>query len=166
SGTPVRGGTLKFAWLGAPESIDPQENSSFACASFSNNIVDRLLIQDRDTGKLSPWLTTTWEHNDTLTEFVFTLREDVTFSDGTKFDARSVKDNLDQFYYGDPALNIKPNGRSYLGPYTETQILGEHMVKVVFSAPNASFPQLAAHSGTGNISFLAERTLRSSAEQR
>ncbi|MEV0707861.1 ABC transporter substrate-binding protein [Nocardia aurea] len=165
-GTPVRGGTLKFAWLGAPESIDPQVNSSFAGANFSNNIVDRLLFQDRDTGALSPWLATKWEYNDTITEYTFTLREDVTFSDGTKFNATSVKNNLDQFYFGDEALSIKPNGKSYLGPYKETQVVSEFVVKVLFNAPNASFLQLTAHSGTGNISFLADRTLKSSAKDR
>ncbi|MBH0779569.1 ABC transporter substrate-binding protein [Nocardia bovistercoris] len=165
-GPPVRGGTLTFAWLGAPESIDPQVNSSFAGANFSNNIVDRLLFQDRDTGELGPWLATKWEYNADLTEYTFTLREDVTFSDGTKFTATSVKNNLDQFYFGDEALGIKPNGKSYLGPYKESVVVSEYVVKVLFGAPNSSFLQLTAHSGTGNISFLAERTLRSSAKDR
>ncbi|GAA0997706.1 ABC transporter substrate-binding protein [Acrocarpospora macrocephala] len=165
-GAPVKGGTLKFAWLGAPESIDPQINSSFAGANFSNNIVDRLLFQDRDTGEFSPWLATKWEYNDDITEYTFTLREDVTFSDGTKFNATSVKNNLDQFFNGDEALGILPNGKSYLGPYQETQVVSDYVVKVRFSAPNASFLQLSAHSGTGNISFLADKTLKSSAEDR
>ncbi|MFC8528864.1 ABC transporter substrate-binding protein [Nocardia sp. NPDC057227] len=165
-GTPVRGGSLKFAWLGAPETIDPQVNSSFAGANFANNIVDRLLFQDRDSGQLSPWLATKWEHNDAITEFTFTLRDDVTFSDGTKFDATSVKNNLDQFYRGDEALGIKPNGKSYLGPYKETVVVSPTVVRVNFTAPNASFLQLTAHSGTGNIPFLAEKTLKSSAQER
>ncbi|GAA1011578.1 ABC transporter substrate-binding protein [Acrocarpospora pleiomorpha] len=165
-GAPVKGGTLKFAWLGAPETIDPQVNSSFAGANLSNNIVDRLLFQDRDTGEFSPWLATKWEYNDDITEYTFTLREDVTFSDGTKFNATSVKNNLDQFFNGDEALGILPNGKSYLGPYKETEVVGDYVVKVRFSAPNASFLQLTAHSGTGNIGFLADKTLKSSAEDR
>jgi peptide/nickel transport system substrate-binding protein len=166
SGAPVKGGTLKMAFLGSIESLDPHENSSFAGTNYSNNIVDRLTFQNRDTGEITPWLAESWQNNADFTEWTFNLRNDVTFSDGTKFTATSVKNNLDQFVNGDTALSILPYGATYLGGYKETQVVSEYVAKVVFATPTASFLQLTAHSGTGNIAFLADKTLKSSASER
>jgi peptide/nickel transport system substrate-binding protein len=166
AGAPVKGGTLKMAFLGSIESLDPHVNTSFAGTNYSNNIVDRLTFQDRDTGEITPWLATSWQTNADFTEWTFNLRDDVTFSDGTKFNATSVKNNLDQFVNGNAALGILPFGATYVIGYKETQVVSEYVAKVVFSAPAGSFLQLTAHSGTGNIGFLADKTLSCSASER
>jgi peptide/nickel transport system substrate-binding protein len=75
---PVQGGTLKMAFLGSIESLDPHVNTTFAGTNYSNNIVDRLTFQDRDTGEISPWLATSWSSNADFTEWTFNLRDDVT----------------------------------------------------------------------------------------
>lgn len=166
TGAPVQGGTLKMAFLGSIESLDPHVNTSFAGTNYSNNIVDRLTFQDRDTGAISPWLATSWSSNADFTEWTFNLRDDVTYSDGTKFNAASVKSNLDQFVNGDSSLDILPFGKTYVIGYQETVVVSEYVAKIVFSAPAASFLQLTAHSGTGNIAFLADKTLALSASDR
>jgi peptide/nickel transport system substrate-binding protein len=166
AGDPVQGGTLRFAWLGAPETLDPHLNTSFAGTSYTNNIVDKLTWQDPETGEIGPWLAKSWEINDTYTEFTFTLREDVTFSDGTPFDAESVKHNLDQYVRGDEALKIKPNGATHLRGYQETRVVSPFVATVVFAAPSASFLQFASYSGNNQPGFVGDATLAKNAEER
>lgn len=57
---------------------------------------DSLLLREPD-GKLSPMLATKWQYNADNTVLTLDLRTDVTFSDGTKFDASAAKANMDNF---------------------------------------------------------------------
>jgi len=52
--------------------------------------------------------------------YTFKLRKDVTFHDGTKFDANAVKATYDHVV--DPATKSK-SGLGALGPYKETKVL-------------------------------------------
>jgi peptide/nickel transport system substrate-binding protein len=166
SGSPVKGGTLLFAWLGAPESLDPQLNTSFAGTNYANNIVDKLVWQNPTTGAIGPWLAKSWTANSNYSEFTFNLRDDVTFHDGTPFNATSVKNNFDQYVNGDTSLGIKPNGAVALLYYKETVVVSPYVAKVVFTAPSASFLQYASYSGNNQPGFLADKTLQSSAQER
>lgn len=158
-GDPVKGGTLTFAWLGFPEALDPHVNGSFAGVNLSQNTTDKLVWQDPETSEIGPWLATEWETNDDLTEYTFTLRDDVTFSDGTVFNAQSVKDNIEEYVKGNEALQVLPNGAPYLPAYKETVVVSDFVVKVVFSAPSASFLQFISYSGNYQLGFMGAKTL-------
>src|SRR5205085_11601254 len=128
-GTPVTGGTLKFAVQSAPKNIDPHNgSSSFSEGLVIVNIADKLVYQDPATGKLEPWLATKWTTNKDSTKFDFTLREDVTFSDGTPLTADVVKKNFDLLGHGDKTLGVIPVttfwkndvGTTVTGQYTLT----------------------------------------------
>ncbi|PRZ41668.1 peptide/nickel transport system substrate-binding protein [Antricoccus suffuscus] len=58
-------------------------------------VYDRLVFNAPD-GSVQPMLATDWESADDGKALVFTLRKDVTFSDGTPFNAEAVKINLDR----------------------------------------------------------------------
>ena len=45
---------------------------------------------------MEPYLATSWTHNDDGTVWEFTLREDVSFHDGTKMNANAVKKSIDR----------------------------------------------------------------------
>ncbi|MGW4124158.1 ABC transporter substrate-binding protein [Nocardia sp. NPDC004711] len=66
----------------------------------------QLTYQNPDTGAIESWLAKSWEINDALTQFTFHLCDDVSFSDGTKFTADSVKEDFDLFGRGDKGLGI------------------------------------------------------------
>ncbi len=53
------------------------------------------LVHLGDNGVLEPWLATSWSTSEDGKTYTFKLRDDVTFSDGTKFDANVVKANFD-----------------------------------------------------------------------
>ncbi|WP_431879866.1 ABC transporter substrate-binding protein [Amycolatopsis sacchari] len=166
AGQPVRGGTLQFALIDYQRSPDPQWGTNYAESLIGNNITDKLTWQDPDTGEITPWLAQSWEYNSDLTEFTFHLRRDVTFSDGSPFDAEVVKANFDQYVHGDPALGILPNGASLLRGYRETQVLDPYTVKISFAQPLASFLQASSFTANAQPGFLSLSTLKLSADQR
>lgn len=62
-------------------------------------VYDTLLRLDEDS-KLAPQLATAWEYDTTQTVLTLTLRDDVTFTDGSQFTADVAKLNLDRVRNG------------------------------------------------------------------
>ncbi|MET8649359.1 MULTISPECIES: ABC transporter substrate-binding protein [Nocardia] len=140
SATPVAGGSLRFAVLDAPANLDPHSGSSYPESLITSNITDKLTYQNPETGAIEPWLAKSWEIDDRLTEFTFHLRDDVTFSDGSKFTADSVKENFDLLGRGNKELGIIPVTAYWVG-YRDTVVVDPLTVKVSFDRPNAGFLQ-------------------------
>lgn len=149
----VDGGDLTFAIGNDPISINPAGIGSGNDTLYvTRQLVDSLLWQDPADGSLKPWLATAWEANADSTQFTFTLRDDVTFSDGTPFDADSVKKNFDDTV----AAGAKSSAAaSFLG-YVGTTVVDPTHVTVAFKAPNSAFPQATT---TVALGFLADSTL-------
>ncbi|MCU1405548.1 MAG: putative transporter peptide-binding protein [Glaciihabitans sp.] len=163
---PVSGGTLEFALIDYQRSPDIQAGTNYAESIIGGNIVDKLTWQDPDSGEITPWLATDWEINDALTEFTFHLRDDVTFSDGTPFNAEAVKANYDQYVFGDQALGIKANGATLFRGYVETRVDDEFTVTVVLKQASASFLQATSFTANSQPGFYSLATLAKSAEER
>ena len=159
---PVEGGTLTLGVQDAPADLDPQTIGSFAEDMIKTNIADKLIYQNPETGELEPWLATSWERNDTFTEFVITLRDDVTFSDGSKLTPEVVKANLDLLAFGDESLGVPPQS-ALLAGFDSTEVTGTNDVTVRFTTPNAGF--LPALSGRP-FGIVAEAYLELSREER
>ncbi|MFM9745951.1 ABC transporter substrate-binding protein, partial [Streptomyces brasiliscabiei] len=62
-------------------------------------VYDTLLVLDPEA-QLKPYLATDWSYNADNTVLTLTLREGVTFTDGTPFDADAVKTNLEYLKNG------------------------------------------------------------------
>ncbi|WP_339184199.1 nickel ABC transporter substrate-binding protein [Oceanobacillus sp. FSL W7-1293] len=60
----------------------------------AQNMVFESLVKNTEDG-VEPWLAESWEISEDGLEYTFHLREDVTFSDGEKFNAEAVKQNMD-----------------------------------------------------------------------
>jgi peptide/nickel transport system substrate-binding protein len=165
-GTPVSGGTLQFALLDYQRSPDPQWGTNYAESIIGNNITDKLTWQDPKTGEITPWLAESWEYNKDLTEFTFRLRHNVTFSDGTPFDAAVVKANFDQYVRGDQKLGLTGTGAVLFHGYAETRTPDEYTAVVVFKQPNASFLQASSFTANAQPGFLSLSTLKKSANER
>ena len=67
----------------------------YAGELFAQNLLFEGLVFLNEEGKPSPWLAKNWTVSEDGTTYEFDLRDDVTFSDGTKFDATVVKKNFD-----------------------------------------------------------------------
>ncbi|MBW8827094.1 MAG: hypothetical protein JF603_12225 [Acidobacteria bacterium] len=80
---------LNVTYAAPPSSLDPAKNSG---EYFTNQLYDRLTYASDDL-QIQPMLATSWRYPDAHT-LEMTLRSDVTFEDGTKFDAAAVKANI------------------------------------------------------------------------
>jgi peptide/nickel transport system substrate-binding protein len=90
---PGAGGTFRYAAsLGVPMWDPAGVTQGFAPTYFG--VVYDGLVLERSDGSLAPGLATEWEESDDA--IAFTLREGVTFHDGTAFDADAVAYNIER----------------------------------------------------------------------
>ncbi|SJM64233.1 ABC transporter substrate-binding protein [Gulosibacter sp. 10] len=137
AGEPVEGGILRVGLASDTPVIDPHLTGNSVAALIGRNVVDSLVGQAPDNS-YTPWLATEWTVNDTNTEYVFTLREDVTFSDGEELDAAAVKSNFDRIL--DPETNSS-YAASLLGPVESVEAPDDTTVVLTYSEPFASLLQ-------------------------
>ncbi|WP_019629795.1 ABC transporter substrate-binding protein [Actinomadura atramentaria] len=160
SGAPVAGGTLTFAVGSDAGCVDPQQVGSNDTIYSTRQLVDSLTDQDPATGKIVPWLATSFEVNKAATEFTFHLRPGVTFSDGSPLTAQVVKDNFDAV----PKLGARAVlSTQYLAGYAGTDVVDEHTARVRFKQPNAQFLQA---SSTFSLGLVSSASTRRTPEQR
>ncbi|TIH34836.1 ABC transporter substrate-binding protein [Subtercola vilae] len=161
SATPVSGGTLKVAfWDDQQGCIDPNQVYWIESRSIDRQIADSLTDQDPDSGKIVPWLATAWSINADSTQYTFTLRDGVTFSDGEKFDATAVKTALDGTFALGPKSIL---GLTYLAGYGSTTVVDPTHVQVDFTKPNAAFLQATS---TTTLAIEAPATYQQTPEAR
>lgn len=102
------------------------------------NITETLTVTNPDTGKVEPHLATEWTQIDPQT-WQFTLREGVTFQDGTPLDAEAVVTSINRLM--NPALTC--DSRSKFGDQTLTPTaIDARTVQVQSSIANPIMPTL------------------------
>ncbi len=134
---PRAGGDLLFAFDGAAVTqfaLDPNKSAFAPHHRIMRSIFDSLVVA-RPGHRFGPWLARSWEVSPDARTYTFRLRDDVTFHDGTRFDAAAVKENFDRIANPKNALFAM----SDLGPYEGTDVLDPHTVRIRFSAGFAPF---------------------------
>ena len=136
------GGVLNIGIPVEPETLDPGDAVYVQEQFILMNIFDSLLSISPE-GELFPALATAWEPNADYSEFTFTLREDVTFHDGTPFTADAVKASFD--HINSDAV-LESGGKSLLQDhaYVETVVVDDYTVTVKFGASYPLFLRDAA----------------------
>ncbi|WP_093075852.1 ABC transporter substrate-binding protein [Pseudonocardia oroxyli] len=160
AGPPQPGGTLRFAVGSDAGCVDPQQVGSNDTIYSVRQLVDSLTDQDPQTGELKPWLATSWETSPDAKSYTFTLREGVTFSDGTPLDANAVKANLDRI----PQIGARgtlPKG--YLAGYAGTTVESPTRFTVSLQQPNVQFLQATS---THSLGILSPATVAKSDDDR
>ena len=89
------GGVLRASSSYVPDSLDVHIQKNGNLLWEGRLIYDSLVYLD-PTGQATPWLARSWSVSPDGRTYTFRLREDVTFSDGTPFDAAAVQANLDR----------------------------------------------------------------------
>lgn len=147
-GAPVSGGTLTF--------YDPVEYSAWlptaslwSNSQVTDNLAERLIWQDPETGEFEPWLAESWEVGDDHLSYTFTLREGITFSNGDPLDAETVKLNFDQHGLGAEDLGIAPD--AFWTDYEGTEVVDDRTLTVRLSQPNAGFLQIFSNYRASSI---------------
>lgn len=84
---------LRIASAGSSNTLDPHQQSEIGGWSHLTALFDRLMSLDADD-KIVPGLAKSWEFSSDGKYLDLSLREDVTFNDGTPFDADAVAANI------------------------------------------------------------------------
>ncbi|ALQ32005.1 ABC transporter substrate-binding protein [Glutamicibacter soli] len=150
SGEPVEGGTFTFAEVTPINNWQTQAARFYEKANVLNSVLDRLTYFDVESGKLVGWIAKDFKANKEQTEFTFTIRDGVTFSDGSALNAEAVKLNLDALGLGIKDAQIAPNVD--FGAYKSAEVVGENQVKVTLKRPDANFLRATSSVAAGLVS--------------
>ncbi|HKX01824.1 MAG TPA: ABC transporter substrate-binding protein [Methylomirabilota bacterium] len=149
---PVMGGTLVAGLDSQSVTLDP--HASTAAISYlvaSLNVTESLIYQQAD-GKFVPWLAAGYTMSPDGKTFTFSLRKDVSFSDGAPFNADTVKWNLDRIV--NPSFKAGGSANALVG-YTGTTVVDNNTVRVTFKEPYAPF---LAYVAQGVLAMLSPKT--------
>jgi peptide/nickel transport system substrate-binding protein len=150
-GTP--GGTLKVSVASDTGSLDLHSISHTNAEWLARILYDNLVYLDEE-GKISPWLAKSRTISSDGKSYTFHLRDDVTLSDGTKFNAEAVLVNLE--HMRDPATK-SPLAAAYIDPYVDGKILDEYTVQLNLREPFTPFLNVLAQSW---LSIEAPKAIR------
>lgn len=121
--------------------MDPVDTSDTLSGGIQRLIMDGLFGFDDDLGQI-PMLATGYTANENATEYVLTLREGVSFTDGTPWNAEACKANLDKL--ADTERHLKRT--SLLSPViASSEVTGEYEVKVTLNYPFSAFIATLCH---------------------
>jgi peptide/nickel transport system substrate-binding protein len=130
---PQPGGTLHYGLTLPVSGIDPHVNASSELGIALSSVYDTLVAQDMD-GAFHPYLAESWDVSPDGRTYTFKLRRDVTFHDGTPFNAQAVVRNLQRV--ADPATRSQ-KAVFLLGPFDHAEAVDDFTVKIVLREPYA-----------------------------
>jgi peptide/nickel transport system substrate-binding protein len=146
--------TLTIGALQEPTSWDPAQAHVGHSLQTYQPVYDTLILREPE-GKLSPMLATEWTYNDARTELTLDLRTDVTFSDGTAFNAEAVKANMNHFKTA--------NGRqaAQLAAVRSVDVVDGDTVKINLVAPEPALEYFLSQAAglMGNPKAIADNSI-------
>ncbi len=149
---PVIGGTLVAGLDSQPQTLDPHASTAAISYLIASLSVTESLIYQQDDGKFVPWLASGYTMSPDGKTFTFSLRKDVSFSDGAPFNAEAVKWNLDRIV--NPGFKAGGSVNALVG-YTGTTVVDNNTARVTFKEPYAPF---LAYAAQGVLAMLSPKT--------
>lgn len=141
-----QGGDLTIGMSNEPVTMDPHTSNDIPSAQLRTQIYDTLVAQNLDM-EIGEGLAKDWEQVDDNT-WSFTLKEDVTFHNGSEFTAEDVKATIDRLL--DPAV-----GSSVAFMFEmveEIEVVDDHEVHFHTEYPFAPLLSHLAHNTAGIMS--------------
>jgi peptide/nickel transport system substrate-binding protein len=121
--------------------MDPHASDRAWCAAVQGGSYQTLLrwVEQAD-GSWTPdvdeeGLATSWEMSEDGLEYTFHLREGVSFTDGTPFDAEAAKWNFDRLI----ALGLQPSTKLYKASELKVEVVDDYVLKVTLPQPYSPF---------------------------
>lgn len=134
------GGTLTIASVIDNNSYDPTQLNIGHQMQYWDAVYDTLLDRDENF-ELVPGLATEWSYNEDNTILNLKLRDDVTFTDGSPFNAEAVKANIANLAAG-------TGQNSYMAKQVaEVEIVGDYEVNIKLSGPDPSYLEYLSSVG-------------------
>ena len=134
-------GVLIVGQIAEPKSLDPAAVTAVNDFRILVNVYEGLTRYKSGTLEVEPALATEWSISEDGTEYTFTLRDGVSFHDGTPFNAEAVKFNFDRMLdENHPYHDTGPFPLSFFfGAIEKTEVVGDMSVKFTLNAPYAPF---------------------------
>ena len=147
-----RGGILVLANRGDPPAgFDTLRTSSIALHHVAGTLFGpgNLVMRCRENMYLvCPYLATSWVSNPAFTEWTFTIRDGVSWHDGTHFTVEDAKFWFDLVFFG-TAVGDKVRAPAYfegeLGKVDVVEVLEHNRLRVTFRERNPFFPDILAN---------------------
>jgi peptide/nickel transport system substrate-binding protein len=151
---PQSGGELVHSVAAIADGWQQQQSNNWYKSQVWAQLVDTLVYVD-DAGTVYPWLAESWEVSDDGLTYTLTIRDGVTFSDGTQLTAAVVARNLNVLGLGEPDKGI---ARSALIPveFAGAEASDDLTVAITLSSPNGGFIPSLGFFATG---IIGEATL-------
>ncbi|GGC16166.1 peptide ABC transporter [Oxalicibacterium flavum] len=158
AGPGKRGGVLRVSVSSDTNSLD-MHAISHTNAQWLGRLMYDNLVYLNDKGEPTPWLARSWEISPDGKTYTFHLRDDVTFSDGAKFNAEAVRLNLE--HMRDPATK-SPLAAAYIAPYINGEVLDDYTFRAHLREPYAPFLDVLAQSW---LAMLSPRQIKENPRQ-
>lgn len=140
------GGTLNIGLAAEPNGVDAAVvNQVWRTAARA--LTDSLVFFNPETKEIEPWLATEWTVEDARV-YTFTLRDDVTFHDGTALTSEVVKQNFESL----DRPGIHSSAKTIVEGIKAIRTPSEHVVEVEFAEPNAAFLVSLSRAHAGIVS--------------
>ncbi len=148
--------TLVFGQSRLPISLDTATDGNSLTVGYQ--IVENLVGFKESSAEIEPLLATSWEASEDAKTWTFHLREGVSFTDGTPFNAEAVKFNIDRWNNQDNPYAFSAEGKDFTawpsifsnfhgeeGYIVESvDVVNEYTVQFNLTRPLGFLPQLLA----------------------
>ncbi len=127
--------------IAEPKALDPAAVTAVNDFRILMNVYDGLVRYKDGTLEVEPSLATSWDISRDGTVYTFSLREGVSFHDGSAFNAEAVKFNFDRMLDEDhPFHNTGPFPLSFFFSAVENvEVVDDLTVRFTLNAPYAPF---------------------------
>lgn len=134
-------GVLIVGQIAEPKALDPAAVTAVNDFRILMNVYDGLVRYKDGTLEVEPALATAWEISEDGTVYTFTLRDGVSFHDGSPFNAEAVKFNFDRMLKEDhPFHDTGPFPLAFFFSAVESvEAVDPTTVKFTLNAPYAPF---------------------------
>lgn len=137
--------TVRIAQSLSHNTLNPAATTGLADATVERVILEGLVGLDPEL-HVVPELATSWSINADATEFTFTLRQGVSFQDGTAFNADAVKAYFD--WALDKNNKSAARAQSLYSDVTSLDVLGPYQIRFTLASSNAAFmSNIALYNG-------------------
>jgi peptide/nickel transport system substrate-binding protein len=136
------GGTLRVSVAADTGSLDLHAISHTNSQWLGRLLYDNLVYLD-ENGNITPWLAKSWDISPDGLTYTFHLRDDVTFSDGSRFDAKALQINLEHMRA--PATQ-SPLAAAYIAPYVDGKVIDDFTFEAHLREPYTAFLNVLAQS--------------------
>jgi peptide/nickel transport system substrate-binding protein len=131
TGTPKSGGTIEYAH----EMETPCLTGGWIQEAYIERQYADSLVSQTKSGKVVPWLATSWKTTPDHLTWTFNLKPGVKFSNGEPLDAKAVVDN---FYAWLNPETLNPTVQTYIGEYFKSaKVIDDTTFQLTLSKPYA-----------------------------